>query len=94
MTIDVLLNRDAGKPVLLAVKPADGGTEVTETVEPIDLGAENTLAYKRWVAKRRALVEKLSGSRSAISTSLDCSVPSTTRSCLSGADSTVFTRRK
>lgn len=63
MSIDQLLNRRAGKPVLLSVKPADGGPEVSETLKPVNLLEENALAYRRWVAKRREMVERLSQGR-------------------------------
>jgi len=58
-----LLNRKAGQAVLLNVRPAQGGQPVEETITPVALQEEFTLAYQRWVDKRRSLVEKASGGR-------------------------------
>ncbi len=58
-----LLNRKAGKEVLLEIAPAAGGEAVLETVKPQAGAYENEYAYRRWVAQRRALVEELSGGR-------------------------------
>lgn len=60
---DRLLNRKAGKPVLLAIRPAGGGAEVEETVIPIAPAEEAGLAYRRWVGTRRALTARLSQGR-------------------------------
>lgn len=58
-----LLNRKAGEPVLLSIQPADGNAPVMRTVKPITLTVETGLAYRRWVAKRRTMVERLSDGR-------------------------------
>ena len=58
-----LLNRKQGQPVLLSIRPAQGGNPVDETVTPISTMAESQLAYRRWVDKRRAMVDKLSNGR-------------------------------
>lgn len=47
----------------LSVRPAQGGETVEETLTPVGLQQEFTLAYQRWVDKRRAQVEKASGGR-------------------------------
>lgn len=60
---DRLLNRKAGSPVLLRIRPAGGGAEVEETLVPVDMEAETALVYQRWVDRRRAQVERLSGGR-------------------------------
>ncbi len=58
-----LLNRKASQPVLLRVQPAQGGAVVEETLTPVAAGAETALAYRRWVDKRRAVVEQASAGR-------------------------------
>ncbi len=58
-----LLNRKAGQPVLLSVRPAQGGAPVDETLTPVGLQQEAMLSYQRWVDKRCAQVEKASGGR-------------------------------
>jgi tricorn protease len=58
-----LLNRKAGQPVLVSVRPAVGGQPVEQTITPVSLAQEAALAYHRWVDKRRALVEQASGGR-------------------------------
>lgn len=58
-----LLNRRAGQPVLLSVRPAAGSPEVEQILTPVPLAQEAALAYQRWVDKRRALVEQASGGR-------------------------------
>jgi tricorn protease len=60
--ISRLLNRTAGRPVLLAIKP-ESGPEVEQIVTPISPPAELALAYARWVERRRALVDRLSQGR-------------------------------
>ncbi len=57
-----LLNRKAGKKVLLTFTGADKKT-FTELMKPVPWRAESGLRYKRWVRQRRALVKKLSGGR-------------------------------
>ncbi|MCB1489330.1 MAG: PD40 domain-containing protein, partial [Bauldia sp.] len=63
MNIDRFLNRKQGQSVLLSVRPADGGEPVEQKVKPVSVYAENELAYERWVAKRREIVERLSNGR-------------------------------
>lgn len=58
-----LLNRKAGQPVLVSVRPAAGGQPVEQTLTPIAPAQESALAYHRWVDKRREMVEKASGGR-------------------------------
>lgn len=58
-----LLNRKAGKTVLLTLRDPASGEEWNERVEPISLRAENQLLYERWVESRRAEVDRLSGGR-------------------------------
>ncbi len=62
-SIHALLNHKAGKQLLLTILPPGRKKTVTQTIIPITPWEENVLAYKRWVAKRRALVEHLSGGR-------------------------------
>ena len=58
-----MLNRRAGKRTLVSVyRPADG-TRWDEVVTPISQGQLSTLLYKRWVKRRAADVERLSGGR-------------------------------
>ena len=57
------LNRKAGQPVLLTVRPAQGGSPVEQTVTPIGLAQEVALSYRRWVEQRREQVSRLSGGR-------------------------------
>ncbi len=63
MNIDRLLNRKQGQSVLLSVEPAGGGEPVEQKVKPVSVYAENELAYDRWVAGRRDIVERLSHGR-------------------------------
>jgi tricorn protease len=58
-----LLNHKVGKPVRLGVVAPGEETPVDQTVTPVSIGEESALAYRRWVAERRALVEELSGGR-------------------------------
>lgn len=59
----ILLNRKAGKNVLLTVASADGKSTFEETVKPILPLQENALLYKRWTATMSAMVDKLSGGK-------------------------------
>ena len=54
-----LLAGKAGKKVI--VKMRKGGKETTLTVKPVS--SESTLLYRRWVAQREEMVERLSGGR-------------------------------
>ncbi len=58
-----LLNRKAGKPVLLSLKNESVNAVWTETVKPIDLGTEHELAYQRWIKMREKETDSLSGGR-------------------------------
>ncbi len=58
-----LLNRKAGKKILLSVFDSKTNKRWEEQVKPISLGAENELLYERWVETRRADVEKLSNGK-------------------------------
>ena len=58
-----LLNRKAGKPVLLSVLDPAKNARFDETVKPIKLGEEEELLYQRWIKSRRELVDKLSGGK-------------------------------
>lgn len=58
-----LLNHKVAKTVLLTVA-APGGTGVAEqVVTPVAFAEEVSLAYRRWVEERRAIVARLSGGR-------------------------------
>lgn len=57
------LNRKAGQPVLLSVRPAQGGEAVEQTITPVSQAQEVALAYRRWVDQRRDQVARLSGGR-------------------------------
>jgi tricorn protease len=58
-----LLDRKAGRVLRLTVQPSDGGPPVDEFVRAAAPGTEYELAYQRWVDKRRAMVDELSGGR-------------------------------
>ena len=58
-----LLNRKAGKPVLLSAFDPARNERFDETVKPIPLAAEEELLYQRWVKSRRELVDRLSGGK-------------------------------
>lgn len=58
-----LLNRKAGKNVLLSVYNPVSKSRWEEVVKPISLGEEGQLLYKRWVESRRAEVLRLSEGR-------------------------------
>jgi tricorn protease len=63
-TFDDLLNRKAGRKVVLTVndKPsADGARQVA--IKPLTQSAGDDLEYEEWVERNRALVHKLSGGR-------------------------------
>jgi tricorn protease len=61
--IDILLNHTAGREVRLGVLSPDATETVEQVVVPAPLGVESELAYNRWIAQRRAIVEDLSGGR-------------------------------
>jgi len=60
---DSLLNRKAGKQVVLEVLDPATGKRFEQTTKAIAQGAERELLYKRWVRQERAMVDKLSGGR-------------------------------
>jgi Tol biopolymer transport system component/C-terminal processing protease CtpA/Prc len=58
-----LLNRKAGKNVLLSVRDAGGKAERQIVVKPITPGEENRLLYARWVKRNELEVDRLSQGR-------------------------------
>lgn len=60
-----LLDGKASKPVRLTVSGINGKKNADVVVKPITQGVQNTLLYKRWVDRNRALVDSLSGGRLA-----------------------------
>lgn len=55
-----LLNRKAGKHLLLSMLDPGSNSRWEETVKPISQGQEDELLYDRWVKTRREMVDKLS----------------------------------
>lgn len=62
-TLDVLLNRKAGKYILLSCFDDKTGKRWEETVKPIAPSAIGELLYNRWVKKMEDMVEKTSKGR-------------------------------
>jgi Tol biopolymer transport system component/C-terminal processing protease CtpA/Prc len=58
-----LLNRKAGKNVLLSLYDPETKTRWDETTKPISQGEEQGLLYQRWVNNNRKKVEELSGGK-------------------------------
>ena len=58
MDIAQVLNRKAGKPVLLVV--ADGAKKTEVVTKPVTLAEENRLLYTRWVRRNQEEVDRLS----------------------------------
>ena len=58
-----LLNRKAGRNVLLSVFDPAKNERFEEAVKPISTGAEQGLLYNRWVNNMRKMVDKLSNGR-------------------------------
>lgn len=58
-----LLNRKAGKSVLLSVLDPGARNEREVVVKPITLGEKNRLLYQRWVKRNEEEVARLSGGR-------------------------------
>lgn len=58
-----LLNRKAGKNVLLSVFNPDTKERFEETVKPITILQENALLYKRWTTAMANMVDKLTGGK-------------------------------
>jgi tricorn protease len=55
----LLLRNQAGKQVLLDVKPTDGSTNRLVITEPVSSGKAQDLRYDEWELTRREMVEKL-----------------------------------
>lgn len=60
---DALLNHKAGKRVRLTFVIDSRKGSIDRVVRPITLVEQSELLYRRWVEKRRVLVDKLSGGR-------------------------------
>jgi len=58
-----LLNRKAGKAVLLSLLDPATNVRWEEIVKPISQGAEDEMLYERWIKTRREMVDKLSGGK-------------------------------
>jgi tricorn protease len=58
-----MLNRKAGKTILLSLFNPEKKERWDERVKPISLGREGQLLYDRWVKRNRAVTHKLSGGR-------------------------------
>ena len=63
MDYNMLLNRKAGKTVLLSLYDPATKTRWDETMKPISMGQEAGLMYKRWVKKMEEMTDKLSGGK-------------------------------
>jgi tricorn protease len=61
--ISALLREQAGKQMLLKVKPKGGGSSRDVVVTPISAARENDLRYDEWEYTRRLTVEKSSSNR-------------------------------
>lgn len=61
--VDSLLNRKAGKRVVLSLLDPASGKRSEQVVKAISLKEEETLLYRRWVRLQRETVERLSGGR-------------------------------
>jgi len=61
--IHPLLNRKAGRILRLTVQPAGDGAPVDVPVRAAPPGTDGELAYHRWVDRRRAMVDEMSGGR-------------------------------
>ena len=60
-----LLEGKAGKKVLLAIYNPNNGKRFNISVKAISSGTQNSLLYKRWVDRNRAMVDKLSNGQIA-----------------------------
>ena len=58
-----LLNRKAGKNVLLSLFDPSSNARIEESVKPFTAGEESGLMYKRWVNKMRKMTDELSGGK-------------------------------
>lgn len=61
--VDSLLNRKAGKRVVLGLLDPASGKRSEQVVKPITLKEQGELLYRRWVRLQRETVERLSGGR-------------------------------
>jgi tricorn protease len=59
----MLLNRKAGKLVLLSFSDPVTGSSWDESIKPVSAGEEGELLYKRWAENLRAETETLSGGK-------------------------------
>ncbi len=59
--LDRLLENKVGRRTVLGVSGAAGAREIV--LQPVSQSTESGLAYRQWVAGRRALVDKLSGGK-------------------------------
>jgi C-terminal processing protease CtpA/Prc len=59
----VLLNHKEGKLTLLSLLDPSSGKRWEETVKPVSNGKVSELLYERWVKRRRAEVDSLSGGK-------------------------------
>lgn len=57
------LNNKKGKNTLLSFYDPISKNKWTETIRPVGMAEENTLMYKRWIAKMEQLVDRLSGGK-------------------------------
>ncbi len=58
-----LLNKKAGKTVLVSVYSPKSKKHWEEVVKPISRGAQNDLLYKRWIKRNAQIVDSLSNGR-------------------------------
>ncbi|TAG08497.1 MAG: peptidase S41, partial [Sphingobacteriia bacterium] len=58
-----LLNRKAGKNVLLSLFDPSSNARIEEIVKPFSNSEEAALMYKRWVNKMRTMTDELSGGK-------------------------------
>jgi tricorn protease len=61
--LNSLLNRKAGTPVELGISAKPGEPPARVIVTPISAEAEKELAVDYWIARRRAMTDRLSGGR-------------------------------
>ncbi len=59
----ILLNRKAGKPILISAYNPASKERFEETVKPIAAAQENALLYKRWTTTMANMVDKLSNGK-------------------------------
>ncbi len=62
--LDELLNYTIGKRIeVMVATSADGAGKREVALQPVNLGTEKQLLYRKWVEERRAYVERASGGR-------------------------------